>query len=115
MIDVAANRARFSAAAPFVDERVDRLVAVSEARAAGRGGIAATSAATGVARSTIGRGLAELGTGRSVLGGSCSPPWSGTQARNGETARPAGCAAGAGGFGNAALVYDALILSRALS
>jgi transposase len=66
MIDMAAIRTRFSAVAPFVDERVRRLVAASEAKAAGRGGIAATSAATGVARSTIGRGLAELGTGRSV-------------------------------------------------
>jgi hypothetical protein len=66
MIDMAAIRTRFSAVAPFVDERVRRVVAASEAKAAGRGGIAATSAATGVARSTIGRGLAELGIGRSV-------------------------------------------------
>lgn len=39
-------------------------MAASEAKAAGRGGIAAASAATGVARSTIGRGLAELASGR---------------------------------------------------
>jgi len=39
-------------------------MAASEAKAAGRGGVAAASAATGVARSTIGRGLAELGSGR---------------------------------------------------
>jgi transposase len=65
MIDVAAIRTRFAVLAPLVDERVRRLVAASEAKAAGRGGIAATSAATGVARSTIGRGLVELGTGRS--------------------------------------------------
>ncbi len=64
VIDVAAIRARFAVLSPFVDERVRRLLAASEAKAAGRGGIAATSAATGVARSTIGRGLAELGTGR---------------------------------------------------
>src|SRR5580700_1602560 len=62
MIDVAAIRTRFSAVAPFVDERVRRLVAASDAKAAGRGGIAAASVATGVARSTIGRGLAELTT-----------------------------------------------------
>jgi transposase len=66
MIDVAAIRTRFAAVAPFVDERVRRLVAASEAKAAGRGGIAAASVATGVARSTIGRGLAELDSGRSV-------------------------------------------------
>src|SRR5580700_763568 len=66
MIDVAANRTRFSAVAPFVDERVRRLVAARKAKAAGRGGVAATSAATAVAHNTIGRGLTELGTGRSV-------------------------------------------------
>ena len=66
MIDVAAIRTRFSAVAQFVDERVRRLVAARKAKAAGRGGIAATSAATAVAHNTIGRGLAELGTGRSV-------------------------------------------------
>ena len=64
VIDVAAIRARFTALVPFLDERTRRLLAASEARAAGRGGLAAVSAATGVARSTIGRGLAELATGR---------------------------------------------------
>jgi transposase len=62
VIDVASIRARFAAVAPLVDERVRRLLAASEAKAAGHGGIAATSVATGVARSTIGRGLAELST-----------------------------------------------------
>ncbi|MEI4234193.1 ISAzo13 family transposase [Roseovarius sp. D22-M7] len=42
------------------DERGRRVFAASEARAAGRGGIAATSEITGIARSTIGRGLKEL-------------------------------------------------------
>lgn len=65
VIDVVAIRTRFAALAPFVDERVRRLLAASEAKAAGHGGIAASSVATGVARSTIGRGLAELSTGRS--------------------------------------------------
>lgn len=64
VIDVAAIRARLAALSPFLDERTRRLVAASEARAAGRGGIAATSVATGVARSTIGRGLTELAAGR---------------------------------------------------
>lgn len=64
MINGAAIKERFCLLAPFVGERVRRLVAASEAKAAGHGGIAATAAATGVARSTILRGLAELKTGR---------------------------------------------------
>jgi len=43
-----------------LNERSRRLFAASEARAAGRGGVAAVCEATGVARSTIGRGLTEL-------------------------------------------------------
>src|SRR6202045_3754860 len=53
-------RERFSAVAPFLDERGRRLVAATEAFAAGYGGIAAVAIATGVAPSTIGRGLKEL-------------------------------------------------------
>ena len=60
MIDVEAIRQRFSAVARFLDERGRRVVAASEAAAAGYGGIAAVSVATGVAASTIGRGLREL-------------------------------------------------------
>src|SRR5882757_7443164 len=62
MIDIVAIKARFETLAPYLDERARRLLAATEARAAGRGGVAAVSAATGVARSTIGRGLAELRT-----------------------------------------------------
>lgn len=62
---------------PFVDERVRRLIAASEAKAAGRGGIAAASAATGVARSTVGRGLAELETGRDDWPGRVRRPGAG--------------------------------------
>ena len=60
MIDRDAIRARVETLAPFPNERARRLFAASEALAAGRGGVAAVSAATGVARSTIGRGPAEL-------------------------------------------------------
>jgi hypothetical protein len=60
MIDVEAIRQRFSAVAPFLNERGRRVVAAAEAAAAGYGGIAAVSAATGIAASTIGRGLREL-------------------------------------------------------
>jgi Rhodopirellula transposase DDE domain len=63
MIDPDAIQARFDALEPFLNERDRRLFAASEARAAGRGGIAAVSRATGIARSTIGRGLADLRSG----------------------------------------------------
>jgi DDE family transposase len=60
MIDIVAIKERFETLAPYLDERARRLFAATEARAAGRGGVAVVSEATGVARSTIGRGLAEL-------------------------------------------------------
>jgi hypothetical protein len=69
MIDKDAIRQRFLLVSPFLDERHRRLFAASEARAAGRGGIAAVSAITGVARSTIGRGLEELGEGDAAAPG----------------------------------------------
>src|SRR5207244_6460082 len=60
VIDIEPIRERFSAVAPFLDERGRRLVAAAEAFAAGYGGIAAVATATGIAPSTIGRGLKEL-------------------------------------------------------
>src|SRR6202050_2159032 len=63
MIDTAGIAARFNALSPFLSERDRRLLAASEARAAGRGGIAAVLEATGIARSTIGRGLKDLRSG----------------------------------------------------
>ncbi len=60
MIAQAPIRERFTAIAPHLDERSRRLLAATEARAAGYGGIAAVSQATGVAPSTIARGLQDL-------------------------------------------------------
>jgi DDE family transposase len=60
MIDQAPIRKRFTAIEPHLDERARRLLAATEARAAGYGGIAAVSQATGVAPSTIARGLQDL-------------------------------------------------------
>ncbi len=60
MIDASPIRERFAALSPHLSERERRLLAASEARAAGYGGIAAVAAATGIAPSTIGRGLKEL-------------------------------------------------------
>jgi hypothetical protein len=45
---------------PYLNERERRLLAATEASAAGYGGIAVVSEATGIAASTIGRGLKEL-------------------------------------------------------
>jgi hypothetical protein len=60
MIDPAPIRDRFSALSPHLNERERRLLAATEATAAGYGGIAAVSQATGIAATTIGRGLKEL-------------------------------------------------------
>ena len=66
MIDSSAIRRRYQAVAPHLDERGLRLFGASEARAAGRGGIAAVSQTTGIARSTIGRGLRDLDSAASA-------------------------------------------------
>jgi hypothetical protein len=60
MIDLTPIRARFASLSPHLDERERRLLAATEARLAGYGGIAAVTRATGVAASTIGRGLRDL-------------------------------------------------------
>lgn len=52
---------RYQLLDPVLDERSRRRFAAAEAKAAGRGGVAAVSRITGMARSTIIRGLAELG------------------------------------------------------
>jgi hypothetical protein len=60
MINLAPIRDRFASLSPHLDERERRLLAATEARSAGYGGIAAVARATGIAVSTIGRGLKEL-------------------------------------------------------
>jgi len=59
-MDLRGIRQRWEADGSKRDERGRRVFAASEARAAGRGGLAAVSAITGLARSTIGRGLKDL-------------------------------------------------------
>ena len=61
MIDRRQIEQRWEADGLKRDERGRRVFAASEARAAGRGGLAAVSQITGLARSTIGRGLKDLG------------------------------------------------------
>ena len=60
MIDAAPIRERFSALVLHLNERERRLLAATEAHAAGYGAIAAVMEATGIAASTIGRGLKDL-------------------------------------------------------
>ena len=68
MIDTSVIRARFTAVERDLNERSRRLLAAAEAKAAGFGGIMATSLATGMARSTIGRGLKDLAAPGSLSG-----------------------------------------------
>jgi hypothetical protein len=58
-----AERYRLLSAQGVLDERGRRLWAAAEARAAGRGGIAAVVRATGISESTVLRGLADLDGG----------------------------------------------------
>lgn len=60
MVDEIGIRERFEALAPFLDERLRRLVAGAEARAAGRGGIEAVHRVSGLAHKTIQAGIADL-------------------------------------------------------
>jgi hypothetical protein len=69
MIDPGPIRDRFTALSPHLNERDRRLLAATEAAAAGYGGIAAVSAATGIAVSTIGRGLKDLAEVGGLLAG----------------------------------------------
>src|ERR1700736_4226400 len=59
VIDIEPIRERFSAVAPFLDERGRRLVAAAEAFAAGYGGITAVAMDPRIAPSWIGRGVKE--------------------------------------------------------
>jgi hypothetical protein len=60
VVDETGIQLRYQVLDPVLDERSRRRFAAAEAKAAGRGGLAAVSRLTGMARSTIIRGLAEL-------------------------------------------------------
>ena len=57
---------RYRGLGPELNERQRRLWAASEARACGRGGIAAVVRATGIGRNTVVRGIAELREGARI-------------------------------------------------
>ena len=69
MIDEHAIGERYRALAGELNERQRRLWAASEARAAGRGGIAAVARASGMAENTIRAGLRELQEGVEIGAG----------------------------------------------
>jgi len=68
---------KFRALAGELNERQRRLWAGSEARAAGRGGIAGTARATGMALNTIRKGIGELEAGESIGAGRVRRPGGG--------------------------------------
>ena len=72
-----AERFRLLSEQRVLDERGRRLWAAVEARAAGRGGIAAVVRATGISESTVLRGLAELDRGEALEAGRVRRPGAG--------------------------------------
>ena len=80
VVDEVAIGEKFRALAGEFNERQRRLWAASEARAAGRGGIAATSRATGISVPTIRKGIAELDSGQHLISGRVRKPGGGRHA-----------------------------------
>src|SRR5213079_1650393 len=80
MIDESKIAERYRALGPELNERQRRLWAASEARAAGRGGIAATARATGISVPTIRKGIAELESGERLAAGRVRKPGGGRHA-----------------------------------
>jgi hypothetical protein len=80
VVDEVAIGEKFRALAGELNERQRRLWAASEARAAGRGGIAATSRATGISVPTIRKGIAELASGERLEAGRVRKPGGGRHA-----------------------------------
>jgi hypothetical protein len=77
VVDEAAIGEKFRELAGELNERQRRLWAASEARALGRGGIAATARATGMAVDTIRKGIAELESGERLERGRVRRPGGG--------------------------------------
>jgi DDE family transposase len=80
VVDEGAIGEKFRALAGELNERQRRLWAASEARAAGRGGIAATARATGISVPTIRKGIAELESGERLGAGRVRRPGGGRRA-----------------------------------
>ena len=80
VIDEEAIGERFRALAGELNERQRRLWAAAEARACGRGGIAATARATGMHVETIRLGIRELESGETLEPGRVRRPGGGRRA-----------------------------------
>ena len=80
MADEQAIGDRFRALAGELDERRRRLWAAAEARAVGRGGIAAVARASGISEETIRRGVRELERGERLEPGRVRRPGGGRKA-----------------------------------
>ncbi len=70
-------RKKYGRLAPFLDEKLRRLMAASEAWALGYGGIALVSRATGLSIPTIRTGLAELEDPDTIIGDRIRRPGAG--------------------------------------
>jgi hypothetical protein len=68
---------KFGEVLPHLDERQRRLYLGSEARALGRGGVAAVARVSGVPRQTVAAGAAELAAGEAPLAGRARRPGGG--------------------------------------
>ena len=78
MIDESRIAERYRGLGPELNERQRRLWAASEARACGRGGIAAVVRATGIGRNTVVRGISRsCGEGTCLEAGSFCRPGAG--------------------------------------
>lgn len=63
VVDEEALSAKLAVVFPHLDERQQRILAGAEARALGRGGIAAVARATGMSRATLHRAVAQVDQG----------------------------------------------------
>ena len=70
-------REKLASVWPLLDERIRRLMAASEARAFGRGGIAEVSRACGLSRNAIARGMQEIAAGAALAPGRVRRPGGG--------------------------------------
>ncbi|MGH2877111.1 MAG: ISAzo13 family transposase [Solirubrobacteraceae bacterium] len=77
MVDEVAIGEKFRVLAGELNERERRLWAASEARAGGRGGLAATARATGISQETIRKGMRELAAGERLAPGRVRRPGGG--------------------------------------
>ena len=77
MVSLAELKTKFRSVWPLLDERTRRLVAASEARALGHGGVSLVRRACGLSRRVIAKGIREIETGAAVAPGRIRRPGAG--------------------------------------